>query len=607
MPSFTFFTDKEKANVDPFIRNNPECIVPEGFEGTRGDAESQRSNLRWHCATHTPIELHQSSGHGYAFLIGEAIAADSDNYLSAAELFEFVTKQPDEAAAQLSRYSGFFAWIVVLDDESVYCGSDPLGLFPIYYFQGKQSLSISTSLKSLHAHPEYDPSIDPVGFCRYLLEGGCCSHRTLEKSGKRLNVTESLSYDPESNQLTQVQHPSPGQHAVKSVYNLDEAVQLSAEALNKAVKRHTQRSVDTCLLSGGLDSRQILSSAHKFNHRPKCVTLGNRASYESIHARKAARKMNLSWECSGNYSGSPTQILNDELNLFSLGGGFNGLTHSWAHVEALRGTRCLTGLCLDVMYAPSRESIDDTTIGSYAHAKEKCLYRYGAIPEALPSLFKNEDFKDALETAFTEVRAEWDTFPKDPSESYWHTIMRFRTRAHHGRLAWKNAFHFWPIIPGVDVPLIETLRSIDGILMRDRKLQVDTFISEQPELAMIPFASVSARPRPLLLTKRNKHYRRLQKLERASLQFKNKYFTLKASAEDTSELCWKEAKAQALSHLDSFADIFDIESVKQHLDSFHKDDKSKNSLDRAGYSQRHLIGGLCWLASRKNQASNPEQ
>ena len=247
MPSFIFFSDKEKANIDQIIRNGSQCVVPAGFEGLRGEVESQCSNLRWHCAAHAPVELHQSNGSGFAFLIGEAIAEDSDNYLTAEELFELVTKHRDEAAVRLSRFSGFFAWVVVLNDESVYCGSDPFGFFPVYYFQGKNSIGIASSLNALHAHPEYDRSIDPVGFCRYLLENGCSSHRTLEKSGKRLNITESISYDPKSRELRKMQHAYPGQNAVKTVHHFDDAIQLS-------INPHRSATHNSIVLYHSLDS-----------------------------------------------------------------------------------------------------------------------------------------------------------------------------------------------------------------------------------------------------------------------------------------------------------------------------------------------------------------
>ncbi|MGJ8654186.1 MAG: asparagine synthase-related protein [Opitutaceae bacterium] len=599
MPSFIFHSNTNEANTGLLIRNGAECIVPKGFEGVRGKVESRNSKLMWHCATHAPVEEYQSSQNGFALLIGEAIADDMDDYLSAERLYNMLTQDVEATAAKLSRYSGFFAWIVVLDDESVHIGSDPFGLFPIYYFHGKSSLSVATSLKALHAHPEYDQSIDPVGFCRHILENGCASHRTVEITGSRLNIAESICYEPKSNRLHVEQHFFPGQNAVKSIHSFDDAIQLSIEATNKAVKRHTRRAVDTCLLSGGLDSRQTLSIAQQLKQRPKCVTLGNRESYESIHARKVARKLNLTWECSGNFSESPQQLLDDELDLFSLGGGFNGLSHSWNHVSALRGTRCLTGLYLDVTYAPFRAAKKEASIGTYEDSKDRCIHHYGINPDELPALLNEKAYSEALDTALNEVRSEWNTFPQDPNERHWHTIARYRARAHHGRLMWKNAFYFWPVSPALDVPLTETIRSINGEFMRLRRLQNETFMAMCPELAAIPFASVNSRPRPLIHTNRNRYYKKLQKLERSGLRIRKKFSSQKSASKDTSDACWKEAKHRALSQLETATDVFNKAKVKKHIDSFYKDDETTQSVDRSVYSQRLLIGSICWLANRQ--------
>ena len=342
MPSFSFVSDKEHTHVELTKHNDLQCIVPEGFKGIQGDVNSRHSHLKWHYGLQTPFDLYRSAAHGFAFLIGEAIAENSNMHLSAERLFGLISEHKDEATVKLSRFSGFFAWIVVLNDETVYCGSDPFGLFPIYYFHSKNSLSIATSLRALHDNPEYNQAIDPIGFCRYLLENGCSSHRTLEKSGKRLNIAESIRYQPQSNQLNLTQHPYPGERASKTIQDLNEAATFSIEATHKAVERHTQRSADTCLLSGGLDSRQVLSIAHQLGHRPRCVTLGVQDSYEAINARKVTQNLKLQWECTGQFGEPAHQVVDDEIHLSSLGGGFNGLLFPWSQMKELRNTRCLT-------------------------------------------------------------------------------------------------------------------------------------------------------------------------------------------------------------------------------------------------------------------------
>ncbi|HAV13878.1 MAG TPA: hypothetical protein DCX06_10375 [Opitutae bacterium] len=601
MPSFIFHSNQNETEKELLFHHGNECIVPRGFNGTRGNINSSNTCLRWHIGTHVSLEQHHSDNHGFAVLIGEAIAEESDDYLSAESLFAMIANHKEAGASRLSRYSGFYAWIVVLDDETVYCGSDPFGLFPIYYFKGESSFSIATSLKALHAHPEYDATIDPIGFCRYLMENGGSGHRTLERSGKRLNIAESIRYQPVSNRLTISKHSFPGQHAAKSIYTLDEAVDLSIEASSNAVKRHTQRSVETCLLSGGLDSRQILSTAQKLGLNPKCVTLGSRDSYENICASKVAKKLKLAWECSDNRYDDPQEILKDELNLFSLGGGFNGLTHSWGQLETLRNSRCLTGLYLDITYAPFREAYANTSLGSYADSVERCIHHFGIFPSILSSLVEENTFKQALQTALSEVQNEWEQFPEDPHERHWHTIARFRARPHHGRLIWKNAFYFWPVIPALDVPLTESIRTIDGQLMQSRKLQNETFIKMQPGLAAIPFASAGGRPRPLIKTRENAFYKQTQKLERRYLRLKKKYLKNQTTTPYGDLACWTAAKDYAVQNLDATQGIFDIEMATKLTSDFCTATHASKANMRDLYSQRLLIGSICWLAYRRCQ------
>lgn len=598
MPSFTFSCSNDKSEIDE-MQDRSQCIVPKGFEGIRGETNSKFSHLKWHCGAHAPMDHHKSHRQGFAFLIGEALGYDSDSYLSAAQLFDLVTTQREQAATTLARFSGFFAWVVVLDDETVYCGSDPFGFFPVYYFQGKNTIGIATSLNALHMHADYDRSIDPVGFCRYLLENGCSSARTLEKSGKRLNIAESISYDPNTGTLHKQQHVQPGHDTPTRIHDLNDAIKLSIDASSKAVKRHIQRPVSTCLLSGGLDSRHVLSIAHTLGQSPKCLTLGVRHTFESIHARKVAKKLNLPWECSGGYRENPPEMLDDELNLLALGGGFNGILFWWRKNASIQGTRCLTGLFLDITYT---HILADKTkfAGNKRHdfAANTLTYSFGIDPDEMGALFNNDEYKHAIDDAISEVRSEFETFSSDPYVSYWQSLTRYRARSHHGGIAWKNAFYFWPVIPALDVQLTEAIRSIDGRLMLDRKLQKETFKAMAPDLATYSFASIGPKPRPLIHTARNRYHRRLEKIERRSLRFFKKHFKPHEKASNTALDCWLESERRAMSQIDEMTDILDTDKATKRLTEFFEARKKGKSRNRDQYSSILLTGGLCWLFNR---------
>jgi len=495
--------------------------------------------------------------------------------------------------------SGFFAWIVVLDDESIHCGSDPFGLFPIYYFQEKSTFGIATSLKAFHACPDYDRSVDPIGFSRHLIENGCASYRTMEKSGKRLDIAESISYQWISGTPDRTQHSYPGKNAVKDVQSLADGIELSIEASRQAVKRHTQRSIGSCMLSGGLDSRQVLSIAHEIGHEPKCVTFGEQNSDENVCARMVARNLQLEWDCSEVFSESPQIALDDELNLLSLGGGFNGVSHWWGKTESIQGSRCLKGLYLDVTYCPFAREHKDLTFGSYRFAQETWLHAFGTHASELADFYKDQTFRDGLDAALSECRSEWEMFPENPCERQWHSISRYRARSHHGGILWKSAFHHWPVIPALDVPLTDAIRRIDGDLFTDRKLQKEAFKAMRPNLAKIPFAAVKASPKPLIETKRNLYYKNLRKLRKKGLQLRGKYFNHSDASSDAKIQCWREAHLRSLKHLEKGSEIFDVEKVKESLGDFYESG-IKVRWNRKIYSQRLLVGGIAWLAGRES-------
>ncbi|HAV13877.1 MAG TPA: hypothetical protein DCX06_10370 [Opitutae bacterium] len=598
MPSFTFYSSKDNPHLSELVSKSTDCVVPSMFEGVRGNLKNKCSYLNWHSGHQAPVEHYQSSDGSYAFLIGDAIADTSDDYLSAEELLTMVTEQREQAEAGLIRHSGFYAWIVVLADDCIYCGSDPFGFFPIYYFQGKDSLCISTSLNALHAHPEYDASVDPVGFCRYIMENGCSSDRTLEKSGKRLQISRTIRYDLRSGKLTTTQFPYPGSLAEKRIHTLEAGIKLAAEASIKAVKRHTQRGIDSCMLSGGLDSRQLLGIAHQLGHRPVCVTTGTKHTYESINARRVARNLGLKWECSMNKTEPGQKLLDDEMYLTSLGGGFNNTPMSWAEIPSIRGSRYLTGLFFDVLMYPMDSVGIEEGFCNFSFAQNSWIHNFGVIPEILEDLLVNDTFITGFHQAIEEVRAEWEALPSDPIRRQWQTVARYRARAHHGYISWKNAFYNWPIIPAMDVPLHEAIHSIAYELMLDRKLQNETFMATSPDLAKIPLVSVSSKPRPLITTRKTRYYRKMERLERRYERLKQKCSNGNSKTNTARTHCWELARQQAIEQVDGASDIFDTEKVLKLIHASQENQQCNKRNYRQKYSDRLLAGAIYWLVNR---------
>jgi hypothetical protein len=254
---------------------------------------------------------------------------------------------------------------------------------------------------------------------------------------------------------------------------------------------------------------------------------------------------------------------------------------------------------LDITYGLFGKQPRNTDTDAYNFTVDTLIYNFGILPDEFAELLLKKEYKEALDVARAEIRPEWEASNADPYERRWQSVARYRARSHHGSIAWKNAFYNWPVIPALDVPLTEAIRSIDGQLLLDRKLQKEAFMAMQPELAAIPIASVSAKPCPLIHTRRNKYHRRLEKIERRSLRLFDKCFRPESSANNTSIQSGQEATRRALDQLETVAELFDTDKVEKSIVNFDDANNPKKSSTRNLYSQRLLVGGICWLASRQ--------
>lgn len=596
MPSFVFFSDTNESSVDSKWRHMPDPIVPIGFSEQKGDLSGDGWAFAWHCGVHTPLDFFKSEDGHQVILIGDAIAEYTDSYLSARSLFELVAVENREQGAEvLSRYSGLFAWVVIYADGCVQAGSDPFGLFPVYYFHQNGAFGLATSPLAFRAHPAYDTSLDPVGLSRMLIENGSSGSRILEKGGRRLNIAASLLWDAKRKNLRVFQHRYPGEGAVKKDMSSEEAIELSLELSKAAARRHIKEPVDSVLLSGGLDSRHLLSFANDLGHRPRCLTIGDQNTADGLCAREVARILKFPWQCSEGYHERPEHALRNELNLFSLSGGFNGMVLWSQDCFWDRGARCLSGVYLDIVYAPFWKHHANHAPGSFEATRDWWANRFGVGYDVLGSLYKDPVLKDSVDAAMHELYCDWKAMEGEPCEISWQSLSRYRGRAHLGGILWKNAFQSWPITPALDVPLVEGIRTMPGAFFKERWLQKTTFLKLHPDLASIPFASFGAGPRPIVKSLRSRYLKRLWKFKkRLSKRFCGDVSSSK-QIEETRKAAWTHAHQLAMHSTGEWGGFFNQEAVEAYLKAAPVESLSSvNGEFSAG--RRTLLGALCWLS-----------
>lgn len=403
-------------------------------------------------ARKAPFEKYQGEA-GIALLWGDALADQSDAYLTAKEIYRTLSAgSAGQGAAGLARYSGLFAWIFLERAGGVHTGADPFGLFPIYYFKEGDAFGLATSLTALHPHPAYRREIDHVGLMRYLIQNGSVGERTLEASGRRLEIGCSLHYDSRSGQLKLGQHPIPGPHGGSKTAGAREAVMQSVDATRNAVRRALQRPPDHALLSGGLDSRHLLVLAREFGAGPICCTAGRPSDYEAWAASRVAKHLRLPWRCLDDSVETLEKDIENDLRLNSLGGGFSTVTlNAGLAMNRKYGSRCYGGLLLDAHYAPYSLSGPQPPEAAFDYSFTNWINRFGVEPDTLATLCTQGAMEEALREAMEEIRREFAIIEERFASFYdrvWWAIMRFRVRPHLGGPCLEGVFRGLASAPG---------------------------------------------------------------------------------------------------------------------------------------------------------------
>ncbi|MGB0415319.1 MAG: hypothetical protein ACPGKS_00570 [Coraliomargarita sp.] len=597
MAGFVYFSQPTLGQPASELAQASEFVAPIGFDGVRGRYQGSAGTLAWHHGQHATFEQFEGPL-GCAFLWGDAVAEDSDTFLTAERVYDqMVTQNGCEGERILSRYSGMYAWIFLSSDGRLIAGVDPLGVFPIYYFKEGNSFGLATGLAALRVHPDYCAEIDKVGLIRMLIENGGAGVRTLEQSGCRLQIACSITYDAKKGGLALNQHPLPGPHPGEKTLPERDAILQSVEATRSAVRRHCARGVDYALLSGGLDSRHMLALACETGLSPVCCTAGRSSDYESIFASAVAKRLGLDWHCEEDSIERLEADIRDDMTLQSLGGGFstitlNGGLSSSRHV----GTRYLSGLILDVHYAPYYIDLETSPyeLGSYDYAFDTWINRFGVDPQTLNKLCTKPEMRDAIDVALQEIRDEWETFEGSKNDVCWWTICYFRGRSHLGGHAWKSSFYAWPVLPGVDLRMIESIRSIDDEHFKFRKLQRQTLVEIAPDLARIPLVTLSHTPKPITpnfrATLQKKIVRTRAKL--VGRKRRNDFHRFKRTM-GLETPAWKRVRELAEPHRERLYDFFDPDALDAYAprpEALIKTNWGRNG----GGGRRSMYGLMLW-------------
>lgn len=199
-----------------------------------------------------------------------------------------------------SRLKGSFC-AVVLDEKlkQIILVNDYLGSYPLYWFSGPKRFVFAGELKAILRDPAVNRALDPRAIADYLAFGFLSGDKTLASEVRLLAPSSTLTYSWEDGTRRLESYASikdafrPWQ-GTQSEY-MDELCRSFNRAVNRSFSGDRKYLVS---LSGGLDSRAILSSIDCEQTPISTYTLGVKGCADEVIAKKLS-----------GIAGAPNQFL----------------------------------------------------------------------------------------------------------------------------------------------------------------------------------------------------------------------------------------------------------------------------------------------------------
>lgn len=215
--------------------------------------------------------------------------------------------------------------------------SDVLGSYFLYWFKGTQRFVFASELKAVLRDPAVKPTLAPQAVADYLTFGFLFGNKTLAEQVQLLPPASTLTYCWENGKYALERYAD-----IASVFQAWEGTQTDydeavCQAFNGAVQRTLSgKHAFGLSLSGGLDSRAILSAIDCAHTPISTYTLGVKGCADEVIAAQLSRLAGTKHrflELDTDYLG---EFLPNLCTMVSLTDGMY-LTHGLTEMLALRG------------------------------------------------------------------------------------------------------------------------------------------------------------------------------------------------------------------------------------------------------------------------------
>jgi asparagine synthase (glutamine-hydrolysing) len=460
----------------------------------------------WAIEPRAPVSC-RSDRSGAAVLWGEAIAQPRGERISAEQLRG--VWDPARVGAP-AVFDGFHAAIVYESRSGFVLGTDPLGLFPVYYWSDGEVTLAGSSPELFRYHPRFQARFDPAGLVGILLTNSLVDGRTLWQDVHRLGAGHVLLWRP-GNRPREV----PGYAIPVSCGDFDLPLsghaRLLANALDESLAQHVpQGSRIGLLLSGGLDSRVLAGLLHRRGVSPVALTFGRRGDLEMDCAAGVARA--LGFEHSA-FSDQDHELL-DGANLLAdgaerkatwehLANGFGTCSSYSSRIRELRRrlpSPVLSGYVMDAAvggshiawgYSERDGAMSFATLFSRVNA-------LGLAPSVLVRLLRQDVFGSLVTDTIRRLQELYAGYADLDSRRAWCFDLRHRQRFFIGGTAWQLSFTAWPVLPATNRRVLETAARIPAGALAERAAEIQLLRQEFPNLAALPLDRNSYDTTPLI-------------------------------------------------------------------------------------------------------------
>jgi asparagine synthase (glutamine-hydrolysing) len=241
--------------------------------------------------------------------------------------------------ADIARHlkGSFFA--VILDEErhSLLLIADRLGSYPVYWFHEGHQLTFASELRAaLRVHPS--PALNPRAVADLFKFGFPMGDKTLAAGVEMVPAGSTLCYDLQTDTIRITRHDASLEDSFQpSGVSQTKYFEQLRESFDGTMKRATAgRHRYGISLSGGLDTRVLISALDRMDCRVSSFTLGGRGCADEVIADQLARMARTKHK----FVALDDQYLDDLLptveRMVSLTDGMY-VSHGFTEMLALRG------------------------------------------------------------------------------------------------------------------------------------------------------------------------------------------------------------------------------------------------------------------------------